>query len=490
MRCILFLAILFSFPLAHAKDPSIDQFLKEFHANPEKVLNQLPPEIRDGKVLDRGSMENQHIVPAVQEERQRIRQSIINRAMPEWKTWTAMTEEDRPELLVDGARALVNLKELDRLGLKSRSLTHLQWSDTYWPTANGLIASRYAEPSFPNNRNWSDNHASFLTHPAHTISTNNLSPAEKYDLLVGDSSWTMTNYAWRQGKVINDAIGRVPSWMGLCHGWSAANQMQNPIPYSSITLVSSSGHPIQFYQSDMKALITMMWAKTELPTRFIGYRCEKSAPRDGTGRTIDPKCFDTNPASLHLTLLNQIGLKDRGFVVDATAAAEVWNYPVVGYKSTYFNPQTFLQTDNLNLAMVAKDQFTIDKFKAHRSNRTAYVVGVSLELTHLNETGPSRSVQVKPATLTQRYIYDLELDSEFNVVGGEWYTRTHPDFIWGYAADAVPLAPQDLDLNSTDWDVSKPIPASWTRAAQGASAQGMPLYSVIRRILQNSQTRP
>lgn len=473
MRSLLFLATIFSVCLVHSADPSIHQFLVEFHENADRAAVQQIP-------LD----------PAAEEERMRIRRSIIARSMPEFQTWTGMTEADRPELLVDGAQAVLNIKELDRLGLNSRSLTHLQWSDTYWPTANGLIASRYAEPTFPNNRNWSANHESYLSHPPYTIATDNLSPAEKYDLLVGDSDWTLTKYSWRQGKVINDALGRVPSWMGLCHGWSAANQMQNPIPYASITLRSRSGQAIKFYQSDMKALVTMMWAKTELPTRFIGYRCEISAPRDGTGRTIDPKCFDTNPASLHLTLLNQVGLKDRGFVIDATAAAEVWNYPVVGYKSTYFNPQTLLQTDNLNLAIVPKNQFTIDKFKTHRPARAAYIVGVSLELTHLNETSPSRGVQIKPATLTQRYIYDLELDSEFNVIGGEWYSRTHPDFIWGYAADAIPLTPQDLDLFSADWDITQPVPASWTLPAQKASSLGMPLYSVIRRILLNSQTSP
>ena len=28
------------------------------------------------------------------------------------------------------------------------------------------------------------------------------------------------------------------------------------------------------------------------------------------------------------------------------------------------------------------------------------------------------------------YWYDLELDEDNNIVGGEWYTNRHPDFLW------------------------------------------------------------
>jgi hypothetical protein len=188
--------------------------------------------------------------------------------------------------------------------------------------------------------------------------------------------------------------------------------------------------------------------------------------------------------------VNQIGVQDRGFVLDATAEAEVWNYPVIGYKSTYFNPQSFQQTDNVQQAIVSKENFTIDKFKRHRPPGTRYFIGVILELTHLNETSPSHGLQIKPSTLTKRYIYDLELDAGFNIIGGEWYSRAHPDFIWAFAPDSRPLAPQDADLHMSDWEISQPVPQSWKGAAQNASANGMPLFSVVHRIIQSTPTSP
>lgn len=35
------------------------------------------------------------------------------------------------------------------------------------------------------------------------------------------------------------------------------------------------------------------------------------------------------------------------------------------------------------------------------------------------------------------YRYDLELNSQGQVIGGEWYSQIHPDFIWTPKTDLV-----------------------------------------------------
>lgn len=474
---------------AAASDSYTEEFLKQFHANPEKMLDKLPPEIRDGKVIDRGFLNAEKLDRRLLEEKQFLREEVVKKAsFP--VTRVAINSDNEPTILVDDAVVITNILELDRRGLSKHTLPGMFWSDTYWPIADGLLANRYAEPSFPQNKDWVANYSSYLANPTYTINSSNLSPAEKYDLVVGDYSMGLTEYSWNNGRQYVERHGHVPSWMGICHGWSAANQKRNPIPYGSIDVTAANGNKIKFYQSDVKGLITLLWAKAKLSTRFIGFRCDYTPPRDGTGRLVDEKCFDTNPASFYLSLTNQLGLKNRTFVMDATYDSEVWNFAISSYKSTYFNPQNFQQTDNIKQAIVPVSKFTIDKFKPHRSPGTAFVVGVTVDVTHLNEVGPSHKVQVKPATKTPRYILDLELDANYNVIGGEWYTRTHPDFLWGYAPDAEAKAEGDSDININDWDITKPVPAAWTAAAQKSSFNGTPLYSVIKKILEASQTTP
>lgn len=44
--------------------------------------------------------------------------------------------------------------------------------------------------------------------------------------------------------------------------------------------------------------------------------------------------------------------------MDATIDAEVWNFPLTGFKYSYFNPQTLSPTQDLKLAMIPVANFT------------------------------------------------------------------------------------------------------------------------------------
>ncbi|MEZ0390680.1 MAG: hypothetical protein ACAH59_00595 [Pseudobdellovibrionaceae bacterium] len=468
-----------------AADRSLEIFLRNFHQDPDKMINLLPPQIIDGQVVYRGFLNDETLNRQLIEEKSALREEVVSKAQFSITPLTHMGNEDNPSTLVDNGVVITNIFELDKRGLMKAKLPHELWSDTYWPIYKGLLAFRYAD-GIAESTDWAANYGNYLMNG---VSTDALSPAEKYDLLVGDSSMTLTNYSWNVGRRYYEQHGRVPTWMGICHGWSAATHMEAKIPYGSIVLKSPNGTPIRFFQSDVKGLNSMLWGKASPPTKFLGFRCDHTPPRDGQGRVVDDNCYDTNPATFYLTLANQLGMNNRSFVMDATFDSEVWNFSVISYKATYFNPQTFKQTDNLKQAVTPIGQYTIDKFKQHRAPGTAFVVGVTMDVTYMNENSPSHKVQTKPATKTQRYVSDLELDANYNVIGGEWYSRAHPDFIWSYAPGTQAYAPGDADINADEWVITDPVPSTWTAAAQKSSSSGAPLYSVIKKIVESAPTR-
>lgn len=491
MKNYIFMTILmFATVFAQAHDVQVEQFLKEFHRNPRKMMGMLPPEVREGKAVSRGFLNDEYLNENLLRDKDQLRQEVIGRSTFDINSRSAMSADDQPAALVDNGIVNYDILDLDKRGLISHRLDKPLWSDSYWPIGKGLIATRYAQAGFPSSKNWVENYNFYLANPTFMTPSSVLSPAEKYDLLVGDGSLTLTSYSWGRGRTYIENEGRVPSWMGICHGWSGATHMRAKIPYGSIVLKTRSGGSIRFYQSDVKALISLLWAKAELPTRFLGFRCDHFAARDENGRVIDPQCYDNNPATFFLTLTNQLGLNNRSFVMDATFDSEVWNFSVISYDGIYFNPQTFQQTDNLRQAIIPVEKYTIDKFKKYRAPGTRYVVGVTMDVTHMNESNASHRIQVKPRTKTVRYVYDLELNDKYQVIGGEWYTRAHPDFIWTFAKDAQAYAKGDADINAEDWNVREPVPSSWTAAAKRSSSKGTPLYSVIKKIVEAAPSVP
>ncbi len=489
-KSVLILLALGTSLMAHAENKDVEEFLRNFHKNPSKMMSQLPPEIKDGKVINRGFLNDEYLNRNLIRDKNSLREEIMKKSAFAVTPYSVMSPDDQPAALVDNGVVNYDIMDLDRRGLISHNLPKQLWSDSYWAIAKGLIATRYAQAGFPNTNDWNANYAFVMGNPPSITDSSVLSPAEKYDLLVGDTGMGMTDYSWSRGKIYIDTEGSVPGWMGICHGWSGAAHMQAKIPYGSIVLKTRSGGAIRFYQSDVKALISMLWAKADVPTRFLGLRCEHVPARDETGRIIDPECADNNPATFFLTLTNQLGMNNRSFVMDATFDAQVWNYSVINYDGIYFNPQNFQQTKNIRQAVIPVEQFTIDKFKKYRAPGTKYIVGVTMDVTHLNESGASHGIQVKPRTLTVRYVYDLELDEKYQIIGGEWYTRAHPDFIWTFAPNAQAYAEGDADINADDWKVTEPVPSTWAAAARRSSVKGVPLYSVIKKIVEAAPSVP
>src|SRR5690606_7913631 len=115
-------------------DNSLQSFLIEFHRHPEKMMNKLPPEIRDGKVIDRGFLNDEILNRELLEGKEVRRKEVMSRAKFDLRLMSIIGDGDDPRTLIDNGVALNNIVELDQRGLMKHSLPYEIWSDTYWPT--------------------------------------------------------------------------------------------------------------------------------------------------------------------------------------------------------------------------------------------------------------------------------------------------------------------------------------------------------------------
>ena len=451
-------------------------------------------------------------------------------------TRAPVTYGDRAEDLVDdlprSTRFMNTLEQMD--SYKSATLEVTPWSDSYWPTYQGHLGARYGSEEFygaydfkkaftlffnMTTRGFDESYASYKQSPSRATRSafelymrkitvqggenkalNTLSPAEKYDLLVGDSNMTMTTQNWENAVGTFDRYGKVESWTGLCHGWAAAAYMMDR-PSKTVDVELEDGRTITFYPADIKALATSLWAEESPPSRFVGSRCNDKDPRTDpeTGRIMNQKCFDNNPATWHKSVVNQIALAKRSFVMDATYDFEVWNHPVYAYDYDYFNPLTGRRVGSLEEATVdysveenrAKDKFRKIREQQYRGKPLPkFLVGISMSVDYVVETEPDQSVtdsSAYDASNSAVYMYDLELDSDGVILGGEWYQNAHPDFLWTPEVGGTAKTYVERFLRSSSWEGNGPLPNNWKRAAKSASRSKTPLGVIVESLIQRAQ---
>lgn len=479
----------------------INTDLQAFRQNPVEFMNQLPSKYdREGKqkvtgktLFDKATVDSKDYIQTRDVLRQQL--TRLDEIAPGRE---AFAENDQADGFVDTYR-YSGLQSMEANNLMRSMLDESPWSDDYWAIYLGVLGKRYADPQFPASEDWKKNFDYIQNNPAKTILASGdataidlLSPSEKYDALVGDAKQSLTKYMWQEGRKYYVSSGTVESWMGICHGWAPAAYML-PRPTGTARVVAPDGTPITFYPSDIKALASLLWAKTNFPTRFIGGRCNDKNPKTdpNTGRLTSGKCFDTNPGSWHLSVVNQIGFSRRSMVMDATYDYEVWNQPILAYAYIYFNPKIFIATNSLAEATVSMTDFSNDIFSKYRSDEADSVVGIFMEVAYMVETNPTHNgvddashdgVQIA------RYLYDLELDIVGNIIGGEWYRNAHPDFLWTPTKGSKALTFWESRYPSTftgGWESNQPVPELWQKiAAITATYLGTPLTAIVEHLIE------
>ena len=390
-----------------------------------------------------------------------------------------------------GQDIISNIHDLNELNINNFELKQQPWTSTYLPAIRGFAADPYAGSGsnklfFKRNlRKYEKSMEKYadgrLTLDQETISE--LSSADKYDLLVGNfkSPTSLGKRLFEQADFLHDRFGKLTFWTGMCHGWSPAAIAQ-PAPLRTVEVVSADGqYVIPFYPNDIKSLMSTAFANNikaftnderiqtsgdpkqwnkENIMPIHGYACRQKRPRlDETGRVRLGEndihedlsnCEDVNAAFWHLTIMNLMGRHQQGLVVDIDHNEKVNNHPTSGYEIRYFNPVTGMVEDNFNRALVDIDLYEEDERKEFRDPRTKYVVGVEMNMIFVDYQFLNRrnAEDVEMQKLKERdFVYDLELDKDGNIVGGEWINKVvrrrqgrriverskagdKPDFLW------------------------------------------------------------
>lgn len=482
----------------------INADLQAFEENPADFMNRVPPKSDEQEGEEAVSAEPIFSEEAVDrkdyvEARDELRQEVtsLDKIADGREAFAA---NDRADGFVDSF-SHSGLRSMEDNGLMSSRLSESPWSDDYWAIYLGILGKRYADPAFPRSQDWNTNFNYIQNNPAAGIlasggtdAINRLSPSEKYDILVGDSRYSLTKQMWEEGKKYYLRSGHVETWMGICHGWAPAAYML-PRPTGTATVLAADGRTyLTFYPSDIKALASLLWAKVRTRTEFIGGRCNDSNPPTDpqTGRILSQQCFDTNPGTWHLAVVNQIGVSRRSMVMDATYDYQVWNQPVVGYSYSYFNPATRDYASSLSAATVARSNFDNDKFAQYRSSDAESIVGINMDVSYTVETAPTQSSTDGPhrdEVKRVRYMYDLELDFTGKVIGGEWYQNAHPDFLWTPVRGSRALPPWEArNPLSEMWQSNQPIPENWRQVASITSEYSKsPLAVIVEQLIDFSR---
>ena len=441
-----------------------------------------------------------------------------------------VTEEHRP---------LMNVYEMASRKLDVRKTKNQPWMGYYWALNQGQIANTWQDKNYlefwklltweTNVNSWKKRRVQHLPNVMEMDEKDlaKLAPSEKYDLMMGDMSFDLTHRVWSfvetwgnqkkwgflssidlpNGFRIPKASRNMALWEGICHGWALAAGAY-PRPEKIVNFTLPNGKTLPFYPDDIKALISLLFANSTLQDNVLveGYRCNTKTPKqDEFGRFIDempkkegepllPRCADVHPAVWHASIVNIMGIQGRSLVVEIDANATVNNHPMSGYKFKWFNPATGREGD-LDKSIIDLSTYD-DPYKGNRSSHATKLVGVEMEMEILSWVNPKVKESESDADDkfdTQKFMYDLELDNQGNIVGGQWRaskkaelfdsnagsrraggtTRQspprvkQPDFFW--------VTPKNYmmyfkNLNLERWSGRGALPQSWKNASKSAHA--------------------
>lgn len=270
------------------------------------------------------------------------------------------------------------------------------WPAYYWANNKGGIAQRW---SSNNPQNFKYESPSLYTLKMMSESQiNELSPAEKFDILNGRYDYPTVEKVWGQTRK------GAKEWNGICHGASPAG-LNHKEPKLKV-LTNQDQVKITFYSSDIKALAAYYYAKiSDTSVTQIGKRCFASHfnPFKGKG------CSDVHPASMHIIMTNRLGLTSKGYIADIDRLKQVWNHVAVKFDAKVIS------------------SVNIEKNPSHKMvhilSKVSYTGGVDPSMNAILGTKNEKWD-------IREYEYKLELDANGKIVGGEWISDERPDFIW------------------------------------------------------------
>ena len=306
-----------------------------------------------------------------------------------------------------------NIFYFDNIKLFEGASKEKFWSYINSPTSKGGLAQR---PGMENSKEkWPQTLNRFKSTPPSSLLKSgrfsDMSAAEKYDFLFGEKTY-LFDHEVNYSNSVYKTFGSIAYWAGICHGTAPASFMY-PEPLRSVQVKAYDGRSIPFSVKDIKRLAAHAWAENNYDISFIGGRCDI----DELG-SRKPECLDTNPATLHLALLNYIGLHGKTLIMDNAYDSDVWNRPIMGFSYKYVNPKNGLRSRLLKHALIKRSEYPEDPNKWNRRIGTHYLVGVHMKVKLL--FGDEEGSDSRANGYEIHYKYDLEIDKKGRIVGGEW----------------------------------------------------------------------
>jgi hypothetical protein len=303
-----------------------------------------------------------------------------------------------PEIMASGFTH--KLKELPLEG--SVEIGPKAWSGHYWPSQEGGINVRWNHPAKEGFKYKSPSKEQVKRMSLNELAT--LAPTEKYDLFIGQYDYPMKELA------ATAASRRAPDWAGICHGWAPATLHHNEPSPKIVT--NPDGIQIPFGSSDIKALLSYYYAfhHESEGSNQVGLRCFFGRWMGGARACQE----DLNAGAFHIVISNMLGIRHEGFLADVDRYKEVWNQPIVAYKSKIvadnLAPSKGAAESAVKEMKVETDFFYVDE-----------VDNVTWDVVH----GTKDQLIAKKS-----YAYRLEINAYGNIVGGSWDSDERPDFLW------------------------------------------------------------
>jgi hypothetical protein len=282
------------------------------------------------------------------------------------------------------------------------------WSGPYWPSSRGGVAGRW-QFFVP----WRVRLYHVLTPAEAAVSVLSpqriaeLSPAEKFDLLLGRLDFPLTHRELKhaQGGIL------LPAWYGLCHGLVVASTKVTA-PRQDVEVRGILGHKILFYRDDIKALLSLLYSQVD-QMQILGVRCEQEEwwRQWKWWEEHDSSCRDVNPGSFHQALIKIVGEQRGALYMDLNRGPGVRNFAIRGYKARSMVMKKGKDVDSVSIKM---EVFT----NKYLTPTTRPLAGAD------SEDGTSLT-----------FHYRLEVDKNNVILGGEWQSRNFPDFLWRMLGD-------------------------------------------------------
>ncbi|KAE9337700.1 hypothetical protein PF008_g12411 [Phytophthora fragariae] len=300
------------------------------------------------------------------------------------------------------------------------------WASSYWPTFQDGINRAWKSGEASPSEKYAVAYGLNVTDFKNKISASNGVDSRKSSTPCSvDSDCTSRKDGSVCAKRDGVATGYcVPTWFGICHAWAPAAILE-PEPQCDVIK-----NGVTFRVFDIKALVTDLYDGAFIRTVFTGARFngpDTPATKDQYGRFTNAARRDMSAGFFHIAVANIMGKQKRSFVVDVTAGAEVWNQPVRSF--------TVRNMDLVNTRTASMRYFGTPTYPFNdKMVRLAYVKTSFSWIFESYIDGPLVSTgRIDSYTTSKDYEYLLELDINYNIIGGEWVGNSkedHPDFLW------------------------------------------------------------